>query len=253
GSGKSTLLDLIAGRREPRSGRVARGSTVRIGYYDQRGVELPPDARVRDVVAGPTRQPDWSDAALLERLWFDTDAQFAPVRLLSGGERRRLQLALVLRSAPNVLLLDEPTNDLDLDTLRALEDLLDDWPGTLVVVSHDRAFLERTIEDVVVVEPQGPGRPSRVGRVPGGYAAYEEQRRRARRRGRAGPAPRAAGGRPGERTDGRRAGADRAAGTGARRERKGRSPSTLRHLLRQVDGDIRRLRERHAALEAELA
>ena len=254
GSGKSTLLDLIAGRREPRSGRVVRGSTVRIGYYDQRGVELPPDARVRDVVAGPTRQPDWSDAALLERLWFDTDAQFAPVRLLSGGERRRLQLALVLRSAPNVLLLDEPTNDLDLDTLRALEDLLDDWPGTLVVVSHDRAFLERTIEDVVVVEPQGPGRPSRVGRVPGGYAAYEEQRRRSRRRGRAGPAPRPGeGDRPGGRADGRRGGGAGTAGSRPARERKGRSPSTLRHLLRQVDAEIRRLGERHAALEAELA
>ena len=104
---------------------------------------------------GPTRQPDWTDAALLERFWFDNDAQWAPVRLLSGGERRRLQLVLVLRQGPNVLLLDEPTNDLDLDTLRALEDLLDDWPGTLVVVSHDRAFLERTVEDVVVLDGHG--------------------------------------------------------------------------------------------------
>ena len=132
---------------------------------------------------GPTRQPDWTDAALLERFWFDTDAQWAPIRLLSGGERRRLQLVLVLRQAPNVLLLDEPTNDLDLDTLRALEDLLDDWPGALVVVSHDRAFLERTVEDVVVLDGRG-----RAGRVPGGYAAYEAERRAPRRPGRAGPA-----------------------------------------------------------------
>ncbi|HKY67203.1 MAG TPA: ABC-F family ATP-binding cassette domain-containing protein, partial [Acidimicrobiales bacterium] len=183
GSGKSTLLDLLAGRRRPRAGEVRVGSTVRVGYYDQRGVDLPPDARVRELVAGPTRQPDWTDAALLERLWFGTDAQWAPVRLLSGGERRRLQLALVLRQGPNVLLLDEPTNDLDLDTLRALEDLLDAWPGTLVVVSHDRAFLERTVEDVVVVE-----RGARVGRVPGGYAAYERARRDARQVGRVGPA-----------------------------------------------------------------
>jgi ATP-binding cassette subfamily F protein uup len=82
----------------------------------------------------------------LERFWFDTDAQFAPISTLSGGERRRLQLLLVLASKPNVLLLDEPTNDLDLDTLRALEDFLDDWPGALIVVSHDRTFLDRTVE-----------------------------------------------------------------------------------------------------------
>ena len=176
GSGKSTLLDIIAGRREPRSGRIVRGSTVRVGYYDQRGADLPPDARVRELVAGPARQPDWSDAALLERFWFGTDAQWAPVRLLSGGERRRLQLALVLRQGPNVLLLDEPTNDLDLDTLRALEDFLDDWPGTLVVVSHDRAFLERTVEDVVVLDGHS-GRSGRVARVPGGFAAYVAARR----------------------------------------------------------------------------
>ena len=178
-----------AGARPARAGSCA-GSTVRLGYYDQRGVDLPPDARVRERWPGPTRQPDWTDAALLERLWFDTDAQWAPVRLLSGGERRRLQLALVLRQGPNVLLLDEPTNDLDLDTLRALEDLLDAWPGTLVVVSHDRAFLERTVEDVIVLDGRG-----HAGEVPGGYAAYESHWRAARRRGRAaevagvGPAP----------------------------------------------------------------
>ncbi|MGH9233983.1 MAG: ABC-F family ATP-binding cassette domain-containing protein, partial [Acidimicrobiales bacterium] len=187
GSGKSTLLDVLSGRRAPRGGRVVRGSTVRIGYYDQRTVDLPPDARVRELVAGPTRRPDWTDAALLERLWFGTDAQWAPVRLLSGGERRRLQLALVLREGPNVLLLDEPTNDLDLDTLRALEDMLDAWPGTLVVVSHDRAFLERTVEDVVAMDGHA-GRPGHAARVPGGFAAYVAARREARRPGWAGPA-----------------------------------------------------------------
>ncbi|HET6950666.1 MAG TPA: ABC-F family ATP-binding cassette domain-containing protein, partial [Acidimicrobiales bacterium] len=194
GSGKSTLLDLLAGRRRPRSGEVVHGSTVRVGYYDQRGVDLPPDARVRELVAGPTRQPDWTDAALLERLWFGTDAQWAPARMLSGGERRRLQLALVLRQGPNVLLLDEPTNDLDLDTLRAVEDMLDTWPGTLVAVSHDRAFLERTVEDVIVLGhwvgdgDADPGRAPHAGRVPGGFAAYEAARRQARRPGRVGPA-----------------------------------------------------------------
>ncbi len=251
GSGKSTLLDLLAGRRQPRAGRIVQGSTVRLGYYDQRGAELPLDLRVREVVAGPARQPDWADAALLERLWFDDDAQWAPVRLLSGGERRRLQLALVLRQAPNVLLLDEPTNDLDLDTLRALEDMFDAWPGTLVVVSHDRAFLERTVEDVIVLDGRG-----HAGKVPGGYAAYESQWRAARRRGRAAEvAGVAAGVDPG-----RGAGVAEARAR-ARRRRDGRSPdegtrrtpSTLRHLLRRAETEMRRLQDRQAALEAELA
>jgi ABC transport system ATP-binding/permease protein len=261
GSGKSTLLDILAGRREPRSGRVRRGSTVRLGYYDQRGEELPPDVRVRELVAGPTRQPDWTDAALLERLWFGTDAQWAPVRLLSGGERRRLQLVLVLRQGPNVLLLDEPTNDLDLDTLRALEDLLDAWPGTLVVVSHDRAFLERTVEDVVVLDHPGASAtgPGRVGRVPGGYAGYEAARRATRSAGRVGPAPARSGrrrlhdGAGDDAHDGDRGEAGVTATAAAPRGRApARSPSTLRHLLRRADSDMRRLQERRAELEAEL-
>jgi len=250
GSGKSTLLDVLSGRRAPRSGRVVRGATVRVGYYDQRGVDLPLDARVRELVAGPARQPDWSDAALLERLWFGTDAQWAPVRLLSGGERRRLQLALVLREGPNVLLLDEPTNDLDLDTLRALEDLLDAWPGTLVVVSHDRAFLERTVEDVVVLDGHA-GHPGRVGRVPGGYAAWDAARRAARAPGRAGPAtaptmaaPAVPAGRPSAPSRPR---PDRGP------SQRSRSPSTLRHLMRKAEAEMARLRERQAGLEAELA
>jgi ATP-binding cassette subfamily F protein uup len=251
GSGKSTLLDLLAGRRRPRAGRIVQGSTVRLGYYDQRGAELPLERRVREVVAGPTRQPDWTDAALLERLWFDNDAQWAPIRLLSGGERRRLLLVLVLRQAPNVLLLDEPTNDLDLDTLRALEDMLDAWPGTLVVVSHDRAFLERTVEDVVVLDGRGQAR-----KVPGGYAAYESHWRAARRRGRAaevaGVGARVEAGTragpPGARARGRRRSNDQSRGGGTRR-----TPSTLRHLLRRAETEMRRLQDRQAALEAELA
>jgi ATP-binding cassette subfamily F protein uup len=245
GSGKSTLLDVMAGRRHPRSGHVVRGATVRIGYYDQRSVDLPPDARVRELVAGPARQPDWSDAALLERLWFGTDAQWAPVRLLSGGERRRLQLALVLRQGPNVLLLDEPTNDLDLDTLRALEDLLETWPGTLVVASHDRAFLERTVEDVVVVEAPGPDAPARVGRVPGGYAAYVAARRHSRPPGRTAASAAALG---------TAAARPARAGRGPTgRQRRPRTRSTLRHLMRRAEADMTRLQERQATLEAELA
>jgi ATP-binding cassette subfamily F protein uup len=120
-------------------------------------------------VAGPTRVPDYDDAKLMERFWFDTDAQWADIGTLSGGERRRLQLLLVLAEKPNVLLLDEPTNDLDLDTLRALEDFLDDWPGTLVVVSHDRSFLSRAVEETLPLDrwqvpdtTAAPPPPSRV-------------------------------------------------------------------------------------------
>src|SRR3546814_8941353 len=125
--------------------------------YDQRGADLDPKQRVREAIAGPSRQPDWTDARLLEAFWFDDDAQWAPIELLSGGERRRVQLLLTLAQKPNVLLLDEPTNDLDLDTLRALEDFLDDWPGALIVVSHDRAFLERTVADVLVIDDGNAG------------------------------------------------------------------------------------------------
>jgi ATP-binding cassette subfamily F protein uup len=145
GSGKTTLLEVIAGRLAPTSGTVRLGSTVRLAYRDQHGAELDLSMRVRDAVAGG-HPPTHEHAALLERFWFDRDAQFAPIGTLSGGERRRLQLLLVLARRPNVLLLDEPTNDLDLDTLRALEDFLEDWPGALVVVSHDRTFLDRTVE-----------------------------------------------------------------------------------------------------------
>jgi ATP-binding cassette subfamily F protein uup len=167
GSGKSTLLDIIAGRTQPLSGTVKRGSTVVSGYADQQTSTLPPDAIVRELVAGPLRQPDWEDRALLERFWFDSTAQYAPVRMLSGGERRRLQLVMVLATKPNLLVLDEPTNDLDLDTLRALEGFLDEWPGALVAASHDRVFLDRTVDHVLAIDGAG-----RVARVPGGVEGW---------------------------------------------------------------------------------
>ena len=167
GTGKSTLLDVLAGRRQPTTGTVEVGPTVVVGYYDQHGATLDPSARVAEVVAGPHRTPgSLADVALMKRFWFTGNLPHTRVANLSGGERRRLQLLAVLAERPNVLLLDEPTNDLDLDTLRILEDFLDDWPGTLVVVSHDRAFLDRTIESVVAVGPDG------VTPVPGGLDAW---------------------------------------------------------------------------------
>ncbi|CAB4323962.1 MAG: ATP-binding cassette domain-containing protein [Actinobacteria bacterium] len=240
GVGKSTLLDLIAGRRQPLAGTVEYGSTVRIGYYDQVGVTLDPKQRVRDAVTGGHRLPDWQDAALLESFWFDADAQWAPIELLSGGERRRLQLLLVLAAKPNVLLLDEPTNDLDIDTLRVLEEFLDDWPGALIVVSHDRAFLERTVADVMVMD--GHSRPSRRA---GGYARWEDERRANRIKGRASASP----SRPAKPASS----ASTASTKRAKPVNAPRSASTLRHLMKEADKAIARLARRREALEADLA
>lgn len=171
GAGKSTLLDLISGRLKPTHGHLDIGSTVKIGYYDQLGRELNVNQRVREAVAGDKGQPSIEDNQLMRQFWFDGDTQHAPISTLSGGERRRLQLLLTLIEQPNVLLLDEPTNDLDLDTLRALEDYLDEWPGIVVVVSHDRVFLDRTVIDVLALDGVGGAAVVR-----GGVAGWLKQR-----------------------------------------------------------------------------
>ena len=251
GGGKSTLLDIISGRLEPVAGSVERGPTVRLGYYDQIGATLDLNQRVRDAVAGPNREPDYQDAALLERFWFEPDVQFAPIGLLSGGERRRLQLLLVLAQKPNVLLLDEPTNDLDIDTLRVMEDFLEEWPGALVVVSHDRAFLERTVTDVLVVDGHGSVDP-----YVGGYAAWEKARRAGAGvtrsvdgGGSARKAPAAAG---------RSLQAEGTTRPSASPKRDSpdpgsqRSPSTLRHLIKQTEKEMARLDRLRVQAENEL-
>lgn len=171
GAGKSTLLDLVAERLLPTVGRIERGRTVKVGYYDQLGRDLDLTQRVRDAVAGDKGAPSLEDLSLMRQFWFDGDAQFAPISTLSGGERRRLQLLLTLIEQPNVLLLDEPTNDLDLDTLRALEEFLDDWPGIVVVVSHDRVFLDRTVIEVMALDGAGGAHLVR-----GGVAGWLTQR-----------------------------------------------------------------------------
>lgn len=230
GSGKSTLLDVIAGRRAPLVGTRVEGPTVHVGLHDQNGRELDPKLRVRQTIAGEGAEPDWWDVALLERFWFDTDAQRAPIELLSGGERRRLQLVLTLAAKPNVLLLDEPTNDLDLDTLRALEDFLDDWPGAVIVISHDRTFLDRTVDDVLVVDG------GRAQRWPGGYAGWLEQRTPASTRSLdTSAAPRAS-----------------APAAAPQEERAHRSRSTVRHELKVVEKDMARLEKVVSRLRDEL-
>ncbi len=152
GAGKSTLLRLLAGEVKPDAGGVRRGPTVRSAYLSEEIAEVPGDLRVlersrRSAAGRPRQGPDMTAGAAVERFGFPGE-RWTPVGDLSGGERRRLQLMRLLMAEPNVLLLDEPTNDLDIDTLDRVEDLLDGWQGTLVVVSHDRYFVERVCDEV---------------------------------------------------------------------------------------------------------
>jgi ATP-binding cassette subfamily F protein uup len=178
GSGKTSLTRLLAGELEPAAGVVERGATVRLARLSQDTAEIRPDLRVLEAVEevrGFGRVADGrelSSSSLLERFGFRGERARAFVRDLSGGERRRLQLMRLLMGEPNVLLLDEPTNDLDIDTLTALEDLLDGWPGTLVVVSHDRYFVERVCDDVYALVGDGSLR-----HLPGGIEQYLSLRR----------------------------------------------------------------------------
>jgi len=179
GSGKSTLLRLLDGALAPTAGRIVRGRTVNLAHLTQNLEELDPSRRVLESVEEIRRRitvgkREWTASQLLERLGFRGEAQWTPIGDLSGGERRRLQLLRLLMGEPNVLLLDEPTNDLDIETLTELEDLLDGWPGTLVVVSHDRYFLERVTDHVVALLGDG-----RVSLLPGGVDEYLARRRAA--------------------------------------------------------------------------
>ena len=177
GAGKSTLLGLVDGSVAPTAGRVKRGKTVQVATLTQRLDELEEhlDDPVRVVVArlrttyvfgSGSKAQELTPGQLLERLGFASAQLSTPVKDLSGGQRRRLQLLLILLDQPNVLILDEPTNDLDTDMLAALEDLLDSWPGTLLVVSHDRYFLER------VTDQQYAILDGRLRHLPGGVDEY---------------------------------------------------------------------------------
>jgi len=173
GAGKSTLLGLVSGSVKPTLGRVKRGKTVKIGMLDQRFSDLEEiaDDRVREVLARTQTTftidgRDLTPAQLLERLGFSRDHLSARVSELSGGQKRRLQLLLVLLAEPNVLILDEPTNDVDTDMLTAMEDLLDSWPGTLLVVSHDRYLVERTTDMQYAIFDHG------IRHLPGGVDEY---------------------------------------------------------------------------------
>ncbi len=243
GAGKSTLLDLIAGRRRAHGGRLELGSTVKLAYFDQHSETVLGgrllERKVIDVVRDAADQVELDGSRLgatqlLERFLFPPAQQHQPVSKLSGGERRRLHLCRLLIEAPNVLLLDEPTNDLDVHTLTVLEDFLEDFRGCVVVVSHDRYFLDRTVDRLFGFEN------GQLQRFEGNYSAYLE-RQAARRSGEGEATPAAAAGRP----------AASAAASPAGRPRR-RSFKQSRELL-ALEEQLPQWEARRAAVETELA
>ena len=172
GSGKTTLLRTLAGENKLAEGRRIEGQTVRLGWLRQELDDLDPNRRLLDAIEDVATyvhmgKKEMSASQLAERLGFSPKRQRTPIGDLSGGERRRLQLTRVLMAEPNVLLLDEPTNDLDIDTLQELESLLDSWPGTLVVISHDRYLIERIADDTYALFGDG-----KLTNLPGGIEEY---------------------------------------------------------------------------------
>lgn len=160
GAGKSTLLNMLSCRLSPDNGSVVIGETVKIGFFSQENNEMPQDKRVIDYVKDfgeyiETSKGKLSASQLLEKFVFTPDMQYSPISKLSGGEKRRLYLLTVLMSAPNILFLDEPTNDLDIQTLCILEDYLDGFNGPVVIVSHDRYFLDRCVNRIFSFEGNG--------------------------------------------------------------------------------------------------
>lgn len=172
GCGKSTLLKTIIGQIAPDTGSIEIGQTVKIGYFGQENEDLRGDGRVIDIVKDKgeyveTRDGKLTASKMCETFLFDGNMQYTPVSKLSGGEKRRLYLLQVLMTSPNVLILDEPTNDLDIQTLRVLEDYLDTFQGIVITVSHDRYFLDRVVTRIFSFEPGGV-----IARSEGGYEDY---------------------------------------------------------------------------------
>jgi ATPase subunit of ABC transporter with duplicated ATPase domains len=228
GTGKTSVLKLLTGELTPTAGTIKRGKTLRIGYLSQALVEMDGNERVLDAVESAKRITELaggqevSTATLLEDFGFTGDKLTTRVGDLSGGERRRFQFLRLLLDEPNVLLLDEPTNDLDIDTLNVLEDYLDGWPGTLILVTHDRYFLER-VADVTYALPGG----GRCDMLPGGIEQYLAQRTAAE-------TPSA--GRP----------AERAESASARERRAGKE-------LARIESQLGKLDQRVAALHHTMA
>ena len=184
GAGKSTLMNIITGRIEPDRGKVDIGQTIHIGYFDQHSDNilsaLDENQRVIEYIKDVAEVVTTADgnqisaSQMLEKFLFPPEQQYAPIHKLSGGEKRRLFLLQVLMDAPNVLILDEPTNDLDVQTLAILEDYLENFNGCVIVVSHDRYFLDRTVEFIFAIEPEAS-----VRLYPGNYSVYLEHKKKA--------------------------------------------------------------------------
>ncbi len=237
GAGKSSVLGLVARTLAPDKGKVKHGRTVALEHLTQQVPAEDPDARVLATIEDIQRVTrtatgrDVSASSMLERFGFTGDRLTTRIGDLSGGERRRFQLLRLLLAEPNVLLLDEPTNDLDIDTLNVLEDFLDDWPGTLVVVSHDRYFLERVTDTVWALLGDG-----QISMLPGGVDQYLEHRARTHATEPSAPPP----------VTDTQAPAARAKVGGAA-ERAARKP--VARIARQLE----RSAERETALNAEMA
>ena len=175
GAGKSTLMNIITGRITPDSGKIDIGPTIHFGYFDQHSEDLlvNEEQRVIDYLKDVAELVKTADGSvitasqMLERFLFPPNQQYAPIHKLSGGEKRRLFLLQVLMSAPNVLILDEPTNDLDVQTLAVLEEYLEEFNGCVIVVSHDRYFLDRTVDTIFALEEGG-----NIKQYPGNYSVY---------------------------------------------------------------------------------
>jgi ATP-binding cassette subfamily F protein uup len=264
GSGKTSFLRLLDGSLLPGAaggagpgggeqagvraeGRVVRGRTVRIAYLSQELAELDPGQRVLEAVQEirsyvQVGKRELSASQMLERFGFSGDKQWTPIGELSGGERRRLQLLRLLMDEPNVLLLDEPTNDLDIETLTELEDLLDGWPGSMTVVSHDRYFLERVTDHVVALLGD-----AKLSFLPGGVEQYLDRVRGTREAS----LPVLAGAGQADRAG--RAGQDapRAAAAGGALDAAGER--TARKELQRLERQIDRLTQRETALGIEMA
>ncbi len=173
GAGKTTFLNMLCGIEKYDGGKIVHGETLRIGYYTQEGMSIPDNKRVIEVVKEVAeviplnKGRKLTAAQLLERFLFDKDAQWSMVSKLSGGEKKRLYLLTILMKNPNFLILDEPTNDLDIATLNILEEFLDEFPGCLVIISHDRYFMDRLVEHLFVFEGEG-----KIKDFPGNYTDY---------------------------------------------------------------------------------
>lgn len=184
GAGKSTFLNLITERLEPDSGKVEIGGTIHIGYFDQHSDDLLGEStqnqRVIEYIKDVATYVQTADGTqisasqMLERFLFPPDQQYAPIHKLSGGEKRRLFLLKVLMAAPNLLILDEPTNDLDVQTLSILEDYLEDFNGCVIIVAHDRYFLDRTVNTIFALEGEG-----NIRQYPGNYSIYLDYKKAA--------------------------------------------------------------------------